>query len=264
MQVEIEHLQALLRAATQKANTNLSRAGMGILSEKINSQIRGIEITQRYLDETVRRGIVKALNANQKFLQLEAAYIHAITQYLGYIDLDDFLKKSSSQAPQQLVACIGSWYNYVRESSGRDVILRSPVKIYPKRNEIFMEMKGYHRTFEAKVTMRSGCISCLLEDQQKEKELHLVYRIGIALYPQVLQGVFSGISTNELPIAGREILIRQEGIPYQDLSPEKIVLSQKELDMTDLESSVINQLKDFNSNYLIVSSSMSFDLGDLE
>ncbi|MEM7510058.1 MAG: hypothetical protein AAF388_03935 [Bacteroidota bacterium] len=257
-------MNALLRVAVEKAKTNMSRMGMGKLSEEINEVIEDIELSQRYLDETIRRGIHKAKISAEEFLNLEEAYVQSIAQYLGYIDIAEFIQKGFEDIPRQLSTCIGFWYNYVRESSGKDVILRSPVEIYQEKNKVFMALYGYHRIFKGEIELKSGCISVLLKDLEEEKSIHLVCKIGIALDPTVLQGVFSGISSTELPICGREILIRQEVDSIDKLHNAKIDLASEVPESSEWNLNVIQLLKEYQGNYIRVSETKGFDLYSLE
>lgn len=265
MQYNPHHILLLLGQAAEQAGSSLEYAQLGRLSESINEQARlpeEPEITRRYLYEKLLVRCRKAITEQASVVGLADAYVNRIVKYLGYRNFDHFTTLQQRPADAQLEQCIGAWYSYVRENSGLPHILRAPVRIWNEENQYYMELRGPHRTFTGLIHRRGACIFAKLS-YEPDKELHLVFKIGNAQSPELLQGVFSGMSTNGDPIAGREILVRQsEQIP-EALSPRKFNISQPDWDAVELDARIVRYFEDFGRNYVKVTGVSTFTLDDL-
>lgn len=256
MDVSLQHLSRLLHAAAAKANASLDYAGFGHLSTCINEEVSthdGLEISQRYLAERIWARLQRAEENEVECIRLNSAYVHLITRYLGYASLEEFLLSRANHIPPQLKSCVGNWYSYVRDSSGADWLLRSPVRIFlDEEQEVVMELQGRDRLFRGNLQLRFGGLFVLLVDEDEEKEMHEVYRIGVRRSPEVLVGVFSGFSSLQEAVAGRKVLVRQAGT-FDELTIGKLDVSEEVEPEPEWPAEVIDYLKAYNGNYIRIS-----------
>lgn len=173
-------------------------------------------------DEYLYRKLFRPTERGEETLKLNPAILNNIAQAIGFKSYAHFLKISDPMSNPCIKNAIGVWYSYVRCNSGQPYVLRAPVKIFEEKREVLMEMKGSVRKFSGHVNAMGECLRCNL--QSENKSLSLVLKAGIAAHPKVLQGVFAGLSTAGDPIAGREILIRQDA-EYDALTNERALIN---------------------------------------
>jgi hypothetical protein len=96
----------------------------------------------------------------------------------------------------------------------------------------------------------------------QNKNIHIVLKAGHSTEPQVLQGVFSGVSTAGDPIAGREIFIRQK-LSYDKLTTERASIKDL-IGSKSRESELIGKyFKNKEYNILKGGAASTFGLDDL-
>ena len=189
-------------------------------------------------------------------ISLKDGYIDALARLLKFDSYEAFL--SADDAPI-LTSCLGSWYSYVRCNSGSKNVLISPVNIYMSGTDVHMLLKGPSREFQGVLKTTGDCVYAVIESG-KTKHIHLVFKIGRITKPDLLQGVFSGISSGGDPIAGREILIRQKNKVFEELRPKRVHLDK----LIRTEPLVANYFEKQHKNILKGGRSSTFTIDDLE
>jgi hypothetical protein len=195
-------------------------------------------------------------------LTLSDEYIEIIARYAEFEDYSKFLEKKDQKLPDELLSCVGVWYSYVRCNSGDMDVLASPVSIYQKANEIVVEMQGSSRSFKGEIRMERDCLYCSLKSG-KGKNIHFVLKIGVALIPKVLQGVFSGVSSAGDPIAGREVLVRQE-LDFDKLKHKRLKISTLINSNNEEEKLIGEYFSDKQQNILKAGTASTYELNDLK
>jgi hypothetical protein len=105
-------------------------------------------------------------------------------------------------------------------------------------------------------------VYCLLESKQ-DKNLHLVFNVGHSKRPNVLQGVFSGMSTAGDPIAGREVLVRRKEKIFE-LKNSRQSISEMLKSKSEEEKIIGKYFKEVNQNILKGGKSSTYELTDLK
>lgn len=262
MIVKSQQVLQLLQEAAQKASLPLEHASFGPLSEQVNDVPGQVYISKRYLYENVFKQVERAIEKGEENVRLNMAYLNKIAAYLSYKDYYQFVYAFGSTLNARLKECLGNWYSYVRCNSGLDQVLVSPVRIFEEDYKAMLELKGPRRSFRGEARIKGGCLLCLLEAGE-EKELHLSFKMGVARHPRVLKGTFSGISTGGDPVAGREILVREESLKFEDMKNRKVSLEQARQNPGMLDPRIAHFFKDYEGNYIKVSLVGVFDLDDL-
>jgi len=198
----------LLEEVAKATDKTLGYASFDDIYSKMEEKMGELPFKERYLYKEVHQKLKKLKGANA-VIDLNQNNIEHVVKFLGFSNYDQFKKMRSAPAHPILKECVGNWYSYVRCNSGEEYVLISPVKISEEGQEIHIELKGKERNFIGKLKFEGSCVYCLLESKQ-DKNLHLVFNVGHSKKPNVLQGVFSGMSTAGDPIAGREVLVRRK------------------------------------------------------
>jgi hypothetical protein len=129
--------------------------------------------------------------------------------------------------------------------------------------DVVMTLKGSRRNFQGKMKLQGDCIYCLLESGDT-KDLHVVFKTGLESTPNVLQGVFSGLSTANDPIAGREILVRQPGVDeMKKLSNDRMSIDALLESGSDEEKIIAGYFNSIEENILKAGRSSNFQITDL-
>ena len=212
-----------------------------------------------------KKMFLKARSAEAKgggLLNLNDEYLEIIAGYLGYKSYAHFLELQHYKFPDELENCKGVWCSYVRCNSGDADVLVAPVHIYHKTKQMFIEMKGASRRFKGELKMEGKCLFCLLESGE-DKNIHLVLRIGLAKKPNVLQGVFSGISSGGDPIAGREVLIRNDSA-FEKLKHRKMKISDLLISGNEEEKLIGEYFSAKQQNIIKGAPASTFELNDLK
>lgn len=101
----------------------------------------------------------------------------------------------------------------------------------------------------------------ILMKSESGKQLHHVYKIGIREKPQVLQGIFSGVSTTFEPIGGRVVLVAARE-PFVKLEGKE--LTPMELKKSgDLGTRLARYFESYDGNNLRINPVVSFGENDL-
>lgn len=206
---------------------------------------------------------LRGKNKKTRDIPMYARNFEVLVHALGYSGTSEFLNGKHPSINNDLKGCEGYWYSYVRCNSGQPFVLRAPVEIAVRFRDVVMTLLGARRTFTGKMKLEGDCIYCLLESGET-KNLHLVLKTGLESRPNVLQGVFSGVSTGNDPIAGREVLVRQQAVSaFKDLSHDRVAI-EKLLQYGNEESKIIAQyFSSAEENILKAGRSSNFEITDL-
>lgn len=222
MDVKPEHLQQILTMLTQKTGQHLDRRGLQNIAEEIKG------LNGNYLYRNIFRAIEAAKGNKNKTVSLREAPLDMIARYLGFKNTPLLIRHLDTPVDPLLAGCQGSYYCYLRRNSEDAYILRSPVKIESHESKMILTLHGPRRTYTGEITLGNGCLFILMVHEDG-KQFHHIYRLGKHDAPEVLQGIFSGVSTVFDPIGGRTVLIRTD----EDYK----ALKNKELELIALEKS---------------------------
>ncbi len=253
--VNITHIESLLEKLSEKTGYPLNHHGFGKMSEVMNN-----EITQRYLYENLWTASRNSREANENTISLGHFHIDKIAEYLGYRDFDHFVKSLENPISSVLASVTGVYYCYVRKNAIEGSLLQSPVKIERMDNEITYLLKGAKRNYHGNMTYQEGCLFCTMTSG--DKSFHHVYQIMKHESPEVLMGVFSGISTSGDPIGGRCVLIKSKE-DFDDLTIAELSVDdlQKSTDINHQE--LAQYFETFEKNNLRVGRPFEFNIYDL-
>lgn len=265
MECRLEDFRRLLDKIQEETRMKVSRTNYLDVHEKLNAKHKtlfgtNLPFGNEYIYRSIRVRVNRAKQEDETFEAIETN-LDAISKLLGHETYVDFVQSTLKATPPVLIACEGAWYSYVRCNSGKEFILRAPVSIYPERKIMQMKLQGANRVYTGELNADGDSLFCLLKSDQL-KRLHMVLRTGLALHPKVLQGVFTGLSSAGDPIAGREVLIRQDTV-FEKLTPERISIN-KLMDSASEEEEAVAQYFSRRENAIVKAGvSSSFDLDDL-
>ena len=266
MEIPASIVEDLLKKAIDKAGKTYDRFGLSELPTVINSAIPSQykQIGRRYIYDTVYLSIEKAKKSEQEYIRLNQSCLDSMAKFIGFKDIASFRLSQLPGLREEMLSVEGAWYSIVRSSSGLPYILVSPVEISISENQkAVLTLRGPNRTYRGEVKWIGGSMSTLITSEDQTKSLHLAFKVGLSKYPKVILGVFSGVSTAGLPVAGKEILYKSD-VPFEEMKNVKIsieALDEKEEPI--IPSSIIRYLSDFDKNYIKVIGMGTFDLDEL-
>lgn len=194
-----------------------------ILSDKLNEVVKSNpEISADYIYNNLYLNLNKATKAGRKDHGLNTDYVEKLLAFLGVAGISDWLNPPLSQ-PNILgeQGLIGTYYSYVKCNSGREDILVSPVQIYFDQNSLMMKLRGRQREYLGMVEISSGCMFAMISSSGGRK-IHLIGKVGYNQRPDLIQCVYSAVSSAGDPIAGKELLIRVSNASLEDGQNERI------------------------------------------
>lgn len=244
-------LRSLIERTADVARTDFSWKGFKEMAVAITEATK-MKFDAAYLKYTLYEGKTKSKPNKTK--------LDVIARYVGHKNYRSFCE--SINADPILRSMVGHYYCYVRMNKERGKILRSPVEISAKEGQLHYHLKGGRLTYTGEITKREGCLFVLMKSAEGKSFYH-VYRIGARPSPEVLQGIFSGVSTDFEPIGGRAILWRSQK-PFDSLKTGKLDIAamQKSRQKNDQLLAAYFQRKD--SNNLSINSVYTFGPEDLE
>lgn len=258
MDYKTQHVKHLLEELARRTGQGLDYSGFGRMSVELDEKV-----SQRYLYETLFRkvdAVTKSKKAKSIHLQ-SSQKLDVIARYLGYKDFREFIAYSENPIDPVLLGMQGVYNCYIRRNSETTVIFCSPVEVSQKDNHVKWILKGPEQLYEGTVELSNGCIFVLMKSENG-KQFHHAYAIGKRIKPNVLQGMFSGISTNSRPIGGRVILVRSNQRIEQLKTKKSSVIEMQNSTVLE-ERRVAEFLHDYHTNNLSVHDSTTFDLDDL-
>lgn len=253
---KVSEIRALLEYLSRSTGESLDHYGLGVISDKMNEIV-----SHKYLYENLLKATERTEDDSGE-LSLSPSKIDDIAHYLGFKNFNDFVESLEKPIDPVLQALTGDYYSYVRKNSMKTSLLQSPVKIYRAGNSILLRLKGPRWEYKGELTYIDGCLFCLMRSDVIGKSFHHVYKIGKIKQPQVLMGIFSGVSSSNDPIGGRCLLVRQH-IDFHEL--ENKMISEEELicSGSDEELRLVHYFKDFQDNNLRINNPYGFDFDDL-
>jgi hypothetical protein len=258
MEVKLAHLDRLVEMLAEKTGQPLDLRGFDEMSTMI-----GVEkISKKYLYEAIHLSKEKARRKNLKTLNLQITKLDLISKFLEYPSFRAFADELEKPIDKTLSSCVGSYFNYVRRNGKDTVVLRSPVKIYMEKNKFLWQLKGPSSRYVGELHYRDGCLFVLMV-ADNGKMIHHVYRVGKALRPDVIKGIFSGVSTTFDPIGGRTVLVRVKE-EFDGLKNGALSVSQLKSSKLEHERKLLKYFKDSEANNVSVNSvGITFTLDDL-
>jgi len=255
VEVKIATLQKMLDLITEKEGQPLDRYGLKVSADNITG------LSPYYLYRTIYKGIEEAKKNKNETLILQPVHLDKIARYLGYKNTPDLLDKLSPAVNPLLQSCEGNYYCYLRRNSEDAYILQSPVKIEKAQGEMIFTLQGPVRRYSGAISMGNGCLFVLILHEDG-KQFHHIYQLGQHKKPQVLQGIFSGVSTIFAPIGGRTVLIRSDK-EYDSLENKEIELSTFANSKDLKERRLAEYFEYYNENNLNIKRVNTFRIDDL-
>ncbi|HTF17867.1 MAG TPA: hypothetical protein VK658_07330 [Chryseolinea sp.] len=199
MQVKVKTLHAMIDMLVDQTECSRDFSGFRAMSEKMGLS------NSHYLYKKVHLRIRD--QPETAIVRLNEFSLNAIAEYLNYDSFRNF-ELSLHYITPQIQSLMGSYYCYVRANLPDATVLRSPVQIFELNGKPWFELRGPKIQYKGEVSLKEGCLFVLMTSKAG-KVFHHVYKIGTRHEPNVLQGVFSGVSTAFDPIGGRAVLIRE-------------------------------------------------------
>ncbi|MEQ8474800.1 hypothetical protein [Fulvivirga sp.] len=252
LEAPVEHLEQLMNLLCKKLNVSLDKAGFMTMAEVIQ------DVDVRYVRDKLHGRMTRAKVDRIEKIKLSDAKLNTISEFLGFKNFIHF--QNSLSLDVNLLRLVGSYYSFVRKNDIKKEVLRSPVKIERRTNEVILKLKGKDRNFEGKLQLLEGCIFCLMKSD--DKVFHHVYKLGNAQNPIVLQGVFSGISSANSPIGGRCLLIKQD-IDFDQLVNKKLDVNSLLTSLSLEKQNIGKYFEAYENNNLSIRVPSGFDLDDL-
>jgi len=272
MKFKVKKLLELLDEVSQKTGKSLAYADLLELTAEINAEViegrlKGVVIGARYIYEYTYRPTLK--KEVGKYLNLNKSYVDTIARYAGYADFKDFETTGSRKEKVEtkdkiLKYCGGVWKSYVRTNSGRSELLIAPLHIFEEEGLTVIHMKGEKDIiYRSQLTLKGGCLRCLLDASgEDDRQVYMVLNLGVAKNPKVLMGVFAAMSSAGIPIAGREVWVREEeGVDFNGLTHQRLNM-EKEADK--VHENILHYFKDKGKNCWKGTPPSSFDNWDLK
>lgn len=256
--MKTKHVYTLLTLLGEKEKQPLDHFGFGKISQAMCADLDSEPISQRYLYDLYRKTNRK-LAADIDSSSPRTYHIDLMVKYLGFSSFSHFASYQENKISNSLKSCIGNWWSYVRANSG-ELLFKAPVQIRldDLRNRLSMELRSNGHLFYGAASEASNCLTCSL-DSINGKTLALVFKLGNSSSFQLLQGVFCGISSAGDPISGREILLREEELSYEEMKWEQLSLKDEKTDPR-----ILSYFSSYTQNCIKTKGVSSFTLTDLE
>lgn len=241
------YIKTLIETLAEKTGTDLSWKGFEKMAEAISDKFDA-----KYLKYTLYEGksVSKPRTANLDIIAKAAGY-------KNYRTFCDGLKSDPI-----LGSMIGEYYSYVRMNKEKGKILRSPVVISMKDGQVHYFQKGGRLNYSGEIVKREGCLFILMRSEEGKSFYH-VYRIGKRSAPEVLQGIFSGVTTDFEPIGGRAVLWRSTE-PFNSLKIGKLDIADMQKSKQKDQKLLAAYFQRKETNNLSIKSAYTFGPEDLE
>jgi hypothetical protein len=254
MKIKVKYLHLLLGALISKHDETYEKKAL----ERIGAEIEGIG--EQYLYKKIDQPISAMGPAEE--LGLRDSKLIALVRHLGYESVKAFINEMDNPYSTQLKSCTGTYYTYLRKNTQEGFLLRSPVRIFAKNNKVWMELRGKRLNYLGEMKLQNGYLSVLLQNKNGKQFYH-GYKIGAMEEPQVLQGIFSGVTSTFDPIGGRVVLVRVEGQEFDELKIGELKISAMKRSDDTGEVALAEYLEDIARNNLSINKTTSFGFGDL-
>lgn len=253
---KVHHILSLLDLLAKETDgQSLDLNGCNAISDKMLE--KGVDISARYLYDLNRE--MKKMNPTDEVHEGRRTYkLDTIAKFLGLQNFRHFESSYDKPISDIMLACIGNWWSYVRANNNSD-ILKAPVGISYENaiDRMQMKMKGQERDFKGKLIEKGNCFSGFIESDT-DKRIGLIFKLGATNKIDVLQGVFCGLSNSGDPIAGREILIRERKLKFEDMK-----WSRHKGNDESIDARIRKYFSSYEKNCIKVMNVAGFDLEDL-
>lgn len=256
MEVGVHYITQLLEALAVHTGQSMDHKGFGIMSEKV-----GGSVSQRYLYDSLHLKLEKAREGGISSMNLQPAKLDQVSQYLGHESFHAFCRSLDIHADPVLLGCVGIYYCYVRRNDSAGVVLRSPARLCITDGRVRFELQGPSWHYSGLVSVRHGCLFVLLESEGG-KAFHHVYKVGQREKPQVLQGIFSGVSTGFDPIGGRVVLVRVSEV-YEQLTHATLEVARLRKSEDAVAVALAEYFETYGDNNLQLKRVVTFGVDDL-
>lgn len=254
-------IKELLKRVASATGTRLEFAYFPIMYDKIQDAMGRLPFSDEYLYKRIYLAVKDAKDDAE--IKLNTGRIETIANFLGYDSYDAFAKEINTTPDPILHNCIGTWCSYVRSASGSAEVIASPVRIYAEKHKVFMTLKTSSTVFTGELRYKGNTLYCLLESGAS-RNIYFVFKVGFAYQPRVLQGIFSGLDDGGDPVAGREVLIRQEEMEFGKEPTKKMRITTLMRDAQNEElKAIAAYFKDRHANLLKAGKTKMFDINDL-
>jgi hypothetical protein len=257
MEVRVHYIAQLLEELAVRTGQSMDHKGFAVMSERV-----GGAVSQKYLYETLYRKMVKVRNTDVENLNLQPAKLDQVARFLGFASFQAFCERQDMDADSVLLGCAGTYYCYVRRNDSLGIVLRSPARLFIVDGRVKFELQGPKWLYSGKVSIRHGCLFVLLE-ADGGKAFHHVYKVGQREWPQVLQGIFSGVSTGFDPIGGRVVLVRVVE-QFDLLTHATLEVAKLKQSEDDLAVALAKYFEVYEQNNLCVNRVVTFGVEDLK
>lgn len=255
MRAFISHLDELLYLLSVKTKLAIDVQGLKDMSEKVG-------LKEKYLYEYIYRKKEKARKAGEAEISVQSSRLDLMVQYLGFQHYAAFVRSLEQPTDPVLQGLIGNYYSYVRRNDDKGYLLRSPVRVFQDDHQLVFELHGPSWIYRGELKLVQGCVFVLLVAAGGGKMIHHVYRIGNREKPDVLQGIFSGVSTSFEPIGGRTVLVRVAE-EFSLLTNAEATVEAFKSSAFDFEQAVAHYLKDYAANNLRIQRVTTYRTDDL-
>lgn len=254
MKIKVRHLHRLLFLLSEKTREPLDRAGLRNMAAEIGG------IGEDYLYKKIFFEIRNM--DDEDGLSLRDAQLNSIAQFLGYRNITSVIATFEMPANDQLQSLVGNYYLYIRQNSNKGLVFQSPAEIKAFEQKFALRLKGPTWTYEGNLDIKHGCLFVLLESPEHKSFYH-IYKIGTRRNPQVIQGIFSGVSTAFDPIGGRAVLMKVDK-DFSELTNQAFSIDVLSRSQKPWEKTLATYFREYAKNNLSINKVISFGLEDLE
>jgi hypothetical protein len=250
MEYRKEHIRQLIIKVKEKSEAqDFSVRGFEEMTDALSKS--GYTFDEEYLRKKLYEG--------ETFDKLRPSKLDDLARYLGHKNYPTFVE--SLRVDPVLQSMVGNYYSYIRMNHEEPNLLRSPVKITWNDGHMSYHQKGARLEFHGKLRTHRGCLFVLMESEEGKSFYH-VYRIGGRKAPDVLQGIFSGVSTDFEPIGGRAVLLKTQE-PFENLNTGILDISKMLKSKLEEDVSLARYFEHPQENNLSIKQSANFNLSDL-
>lgn len=255
MDASIHHLEELIERLAQHTQQPKTHKGFKEMAAIVG-------VTEGYLYKNIFRGKELAKKKKQKTLRLHESNLDTIARHLGFRSFAAFTEAADNPLDPVTASLEGRYYCYVRRNARQTVVMRSPVRITRSNSVMQWELTGPLQHYKGILRLQHGCVFVLMESDGG-KIIHHVYKIGTREKPEVMQGIFSGVSTGFDPIGGRVVLVRIDDA-WENLTRGELSVENLKQSTLPWEQTMVDYFEKYGENNLLCRKSATFTYADLQ
>lgn len=254
MEFEAFHIKRLFELLAEKKKIDPCHSGFKSIDGDHDLDL----VSGKYLYEKYGEAL-RAIEMKEKHIKCRLSILNTIAKATNFDSYTSFLQQFTFIQSSAHARFVGNWWSYAR-ANAIPALLKAPVKISSDAHGILqMKMKGGQNNFKGIVEIRANNLFCQL-DAGNEKMFQIILKTGALERIQVMQGVFSGISSGFEPIAGREVFIKEEELDFENMIWRSFPLNAK---THELHKHVLNYFKTYKGNCIRGGRSSTFSIEDL-